>query len=199
MPFMLVCLFQSKDSGRSVALRGGALFQTIAYVVGFLICVLVFAKVQSPGVRQAVLLVASYALYLTWVPWFAAVLFASTVMNYLVGEWLRRNPSGLPLATGIVLNLALLSVFKYLPEAAVRLPFSSLQRFAHLALPLGISFWTFQALSYLLDLYREEELDPSFVEFALYMAFFPVTISGPVCRMPDMLPQFRSEQTTSRN
>jgi alginate O-acetyltransferase complex protein AlgI len=174
------------------------LFQTIAYVVGFLICVLVFANVQSRVARQAVLLVASYALYLTWAPWFAAVLLASTIMNYLVGGWLRRKTAALPLATGIVLNLALLSVFKYLPEAAVELPFSSLQRFAHLALPLGISFWTFQALSYLLDLYREEELDPSFVEFALYMAFFPVTISGPVCRMPDMLPQFRSEQTTSK-
>ena len=52
-------------------------------------------------------------------------------------------------------------------------------------------------MSYLFDLYRGEELDPSFFEFALYLAFFPVTISGPVCRMPDMLPQFRSEETTS--
>ncbi|HYM77689.1 MAG TPA: MBOAT family O-acyltransferase [Candidatus Dormibacteraeota bacterium] len=174
------------------------MFQSIAYVVGFLACVLVFAKVHSRGVRQAALLLANYALYLTWAPWFAAVLFASTLINYLIGKWLRRKPSALPLATGIALNLTLLGVFKYLPEAAVQLPFSSLQRFAHLALPLGISFWTFQALSYLLDLYREEELDPSFVEFALYMAFFPVTISGPVCRMPDMLPQLRSERTTSK-
>ena len=60
-----------------------------------------------------------------------------------------------------------------------------------------MSFWTFQAMSYLFDLYRGEELDPTFFEFALYMAFFPVTISGPICRMPDMLPQFRSEQPTS--
>jgi alginate O-acetyltransferase complex protein AlgI len=63
-------------------------------------------------------------------------------------------------------------------------------------LPLGISFWTFQAMSYLFELYRGEELDPSFVEFALYMAFFPVVISGPICRLPEMLPQFRSGQTT---
>jgi alginate O-acetyltransferase complex protein AlgI len=48
-------------------------------------------------------------------------------------------------------------------------------------------------MSYLFDLYRGEDLDPSFVEFALYMAFFPVTISGPICRLPEMLPQFRSE------
>ena len=52
-------------------------------------------------------------------------------------------------------------------------------------------------MSYLFDLYRGEELDPSFFEFALYMVFFPVTISGPICRMPEMLPQFRSEEPTS--
>src|SRR5262249_34065204 len=75
----------------------------------------------------------------------------------------------------------------------------SLQRFSHLILPLGISFWTFQAMSYLLDLYRGEELDPSFVEFALYMAFFPVTVSGPICRLPEMLPQFRSDAPPTRN
>ena len=62
-----------------------------------------------------------------------------------------------------------------------------------MALPLGISFWTFQAMSYLFDQYRGEDFDPTFFELALYMAFFPVTISGPICRMPDMLPQFRAE------
>ena len=51
-------------------------------------------------------------------------------------------------------------------------------------------------MSYLFDLYRGEELDPTFFEFAMYMVFFPVTISGPICRMPDMLPQFRSTETT---
>ncbi len=94
-----------------------------------------------------------------------------------------------------MLNLSLLGTFKYLPGIAITIPVSSLQKFAHLALPLGISFWTFQAMSYLFDLYRGEDLNPSFVEFALYMAFFPVTISGPICRMPDMLPQFRSEKS----
>jgi alginate O-acetyltransferase complex protein AlgI len=115
-------------------------------------------------------------------------------MNYLLGAWIRRTPSALILWTGILLNLLVLTTFKYLPGVAIPLPFSSLQKLAHLALPLGISFWTFQAMSYLFDLYRGEELQPSFVEFALYMVFFPVTISGPICRVPDMLPQFRSEK-----
>jgi alginate O-acetyltransferase complex protein AlgI len=175
------------------------LFQGILYCLLFLLCAVVLAKVRSRTVRQSVLLAASYALYVTWEPWFAAVLLTSTVVNLLVGEWLRRKPSGAVLVLGILLNLALLGSFKYLPEVAVHIPLASLQRFSHLALPLGISFWTFQAMSYLFDLYRGEELDPSFVEFALYMVFFPVTISGPICRMPDMLPQFRSQEPTRWN
>ena len=176
--------------------HGGTLFRIVSYALVFLLCTVIFAKARSRPIRQATLLIASFALYLTWGVWFAAILLISTVMNYLVGEWLRRKRSGLALSVGILLNLALLSTFKYLPEAAVHLPFSSLQRFSHLALPLGISFWTFQAMSYLFDVYQGDEVDPSFFEFALYMVFFPVTISGPVCRMPEMLPQFRSDSVT---
>jgi alginate O-acetyltransferase complex protein AlgI len=175
------------------------LLQAILYGFLFVICAVAMAKVRSRRLRQTVLLIASYILYLTWGLWFAAVLLISTVMNFLVGQWLRRKPSGAVLWIGLLLNLALLGIFKYLPEIAVRVPLSSLQRFSHLALPLGISFWTFQAMSYLFDLYRGEELNPSFSEFALYMVFFPVTISGPICRMPDMLPQFRSEEPTPWN
>ena len=154
-------------------------------------------KVRSVRVRQAALLFGSCIVYLSWTHWFFAVLFVSTAMNFLLGEWVRRRPYWPALTSGIVLNLVLLSTFKYLPAFAIHLPFTSLQRFEHLALPLGISFWTFQAMSYLFDQYRGEELDPSFVEFALYMAFFPVTISGPICRMPDMLPQFRAKENAT--
>ncbi|MGC1449865.1 MAG: MBOAT family O-acyltransferase [Candidatus Sulfotelmatobacter sp.] len=175
------------------------MFQGILYCLLFLFCVGVLAKIRSRAVRQTVLLIASYVLYVTWGPWFAAVLLTSTIMNFLVGRWLLRKPSGAVLSAGIVLNLALLGSFKYLPELVAHFPVSSWQKFSHLAVPLGISFWTFQAMSYLFDLYRGEDLDPSAVEFALYMAFFPVTISGPICRMPNMLPQFRAEEPTPWN
>jgi alginate O-acetyltransferase complex protein AlgI len=178
---------------------GGMLFQAGCYVLLFLACVAVLARVRSRMVRQAVLLVSSILLYLTWQPWFAAVLFTSIVANFLFGKWLRAKPYWLPLLTGIVFNLALLGAFKYFPQFTFHILPSPLQEATRLALPIGISFWTFQALSYLFDLYRGEDLDSTFGEFALYMAFFPVTISGPICRMPDMLPQFRSEKTTSWN
>jgi len=171
------------------------LTQLVEYVVAFVLCLLVFATVRSRSVRQASLLVASYALYLTWGIWFAAVLILSTVVNFLFGRALRRTPSGSILFLGLAFNVALLGAFKYLPETSVHLPLASLQPIAHLAMPLGISFWTFQAMSYLFDLYQGDELDPTFFEFALYMVFFPVTISGPVCRLPEMLSQFRSENS----
>jgi len=170
------------------------LLKGILYGVALLITLAIFAKVRSRRVRQAVFLIASYALYVSWGIWFVGILLVSTVMNFLLGEWLRRKPHWVVLATGILLNLALLSSFKYLPEVAVAVPILSVQKLSHLALPLGISFWTFQAMSYLFDLYRGEELNPSFFEFALYMVFFPIAVSGPICRMPEMLPQFRSEQ-----
>ena len=172
------------------------LLQAAGYTLGFLICVIILARSRSRGVRRSVLLAVSLGLYLTWTPWFAAVLLSSAVMNYLVGHWLRRQPSAAPLAIGVLLNLALLGTFKYLPELVSSHAPSAVSSFEHLALPLGISFWTFQALSYLFDLYRGEELDPSFLEFLLYLSFFPVTISGPICRLPDLLPQFRSDART---
>jgi len=159
----------------------------------------VLATVRSRSVRQAVLLIASLGLYLTWQAWFAAILLTSIVANFLFGKWLRARSHWHPLSAGVIFNLALLGAFKYIPQLTINLLPYSMQEAGRIALPLGISFWTFQALSYLFDQYRGEELDPSFVEFALYMAFFPITISGPVCRLTEMLPQFRSEQTTTRS
>ena len=173
------------------------MLQAILYLVVFLALMVLFARVRRHDLRQWGLLAASFLLYLTWTRWFAAILLGSIIVNYLVGLWLRARTAWPALTVGVAFNFALLCGFKYLPEMAASLPFSSLRPFAHWALPLGLSFWTFQAMSYLFDLYRDQELDPSFAEFALYMAFFPVTISGPVCRLPEMLPQFRSEDAMS--
>ena len=169
------------------------------YAVALGLSLLLLGKVRSRTARQAGLLVVSYALYLTWGSWFLGVLLASTIINFLVGRWIARQPSMGKLWAALGFNLLLLAAFKYVPGVAVAIPFASLQRFAHLALPLGISFWSFQAMSYLFDVYRGKDLDPTLWEFALYMAFFPIVISGPICRMPDMLPQFRSDEAPSRN
>jgi D-alanyl-lipoteichoic acid acyltransferase DltB (MBOAT superfamily) len=134
------------------------LFQGACYVLLFVICVAIFAKMGSRGVRQTILLFASFALYLTWVPWFAGVLITSIVVNFLIGRWVRRNPSWAPLALGVIFNLALLSAFKYLPELAVHIRLDALQSASDLALLLGISLLSFPALTYLFDQYRGEGL-----------------------------------------
>ena len=115
-------------------------------------------------------------------------------MNYALGEWLKKRITAGRLWTGIILNLALLSVFKYLPLLGTVAPSASpLALLKRMVFPLGVSFWTFQALSYLLELYREEELNPTLLEFCLYMAFWPTVLQGPICRMSSMLPQFRQD------
>ena len=151
-----------------------------------------------PSLRQYILLAASYLMYAHWAGKRALViLIASTLLNYALGAVLRRRPATAVLWIGIGCNLLLLGSFKYLLPlaegwAGVSWEFNPLQQ---LIVPIGISFWTFQGLSYLFDLYREEELNPSLLEFGLYMAFWPTVLSGPVCRLPKMLPQFRQDHT----
>jgi len=167
-------------------------FKLLAYAIGCLVCILAMIFVRSLRLRQLILLAVSYALYLLWGPWFLGVLLFSSICNYLLGVFLRRRITLGRLWLGIAFNLVLLGTFKYLPGLANSAPsLWALHSFRQLILPLGISFWTFQALSYLFDIYREEELDPSLLEFCLYMAFWPTVISGPICRLTNMLPQFR--------
>jgi alginate O-acetyltransferase complex protein AlgI len=152
--------------------------------------------IRSVRGRQFLLLAASYVFYSTWGVRFLPVLLLSSLVNFGIGHWLRRKPAAAVLVLGLTFNLALLGLFKYLPQAVRTFaPASPLAPIAHLALPLGVSFWTFQAMSYLFDLYREEDLVPTFVEFCLYMAFFPTVVSGPICRLTSMLPQFRKMRT----
>ena len=152
---------------------------------------------HSVILRQAILLVASYIFYANWGIGFLLVLVASSVMNYQLGLWLRRQPTAGRLWVGVTLNVLLLASFKYVPSLLVALPGTvSLPDFVrHVVMPVGISFWTFQGLSFLFDTYREEELDPTLLEFCLYMAFWPTVLAGPICRLPNMLPQFRQVST----
>jgi alginate O-acetyltransferase complex protein AlgI len=150
--------------------------------------------ISATTLRQSVLLVASYFMYakLAGLP-FLALLIASSLINYFWGRVLERRARSVWLWTAISSNLLLLVFFKYLPSLAKTWPgpFTGLEFIQQIILPLGISFWTFQALSFLFDVYLEEDLTPSLLEFCLYMAFWPTVALGPVCRLKRMLPQFR--------
>lgn len=173
-------------------------FKLLAYVIGCLGSLAAVNFVTSVRIRQILLLAVSYALYALWGAWFLGILIFSSFVNYGLGAYLRRRITTGRLWLGIAFNVALLGTFKYLPEIANAAPSSeALHAFRQLILPLGISFWTFQALSYLFDLYREEDLRPSPIEFLLYITFWPTAISGPICRLTEMLPQFRHSEPPS--
>jgi alginate O-acetyltransferase complex protein AlgI len=151
-------------------------------------------SLPSRTARQALLLLASYWFYSAWGKGFLSILIISTLLNFTIGALLRRSLRIGYLWLGVAINVGLLCVFKYLPpvlEMGGAGSYSELAR--RIIMPVGISFWTFQGLSYLIDVYLEEEADPSSLEFCLYMAFWPTVLSGPVCRLPKMLPQFRRD------
>lgn len=151
-------------------------------------------RTRSVTIRQWLYLIASWLFYFTWGGWLIVVLLFSTVMNYGLGEWLKKRITAGRLWVGIIFNLALLSVFKYLPLLGTVGPsHSPLALLKRIAFPAGVSYWTFQALSYLLELYREEDLNPTLLEFSLYMSFWPTVLQGPICRLSSMLEQFRQE------
>jgi alginate O-acetyltransferase complex protein AlgI len=168
--------------------------ELLGYGIGVVVVWLVAMRLRSVTARQWLYLVASWLFYFSWGSWLIVVLLFSSVMNYALGEWLKKRITAGRLWTGILFNLALLSVFKYLPLLGAAASSSSpLLLLKRILIPIGVSFWTFQALSYLLELYREEELDPTLLEFCLFMAFWPTVIQGPICRMSSMLPQFRQD------
>jgi alginate O-acetyltransferase complex protein AlgI len=151
-------------------------------------------RLRSITARQVLYLIASWLFYYSWGGWLIVILIFSSLMNYTLGEWLKKRITSGRLWTGILFNLILLCVFKYLPLLGSVAPSGSpLTLLKRMIFPLGVSFWTFQALSYLLELYREEELDPTLIEFCLFMSFWPTVLQGPICRMSSMLPQFRQD------
>ncbi|HWP58344.1 MAG TPA: DUF5989 family protein [Candidatus Acidoferrales bacterium] len=166
---------------------------TLAALAAVIVTWVLARRLEARALRQLLLLAASYLFYGVWGGWFLAVLIASSVLNFYLGGLIRRRRTAGALWIGIACNLLLLGLFKYLPALAqtAALGASEADLVRRIAMPLGISFWTFQALSYLFDVYRGEELNPSLVEFCLYMAFWPTVLSGPVCRLPQMLPQLR--------
>lgn len=139
-----------------------------------------------------------------WKPAYALLIFASTVIDYLVALSLSNTQSHatrkILLAISLTVNLGLLFLFKYLGFAT-----ESLQEVLgflrieyqlpiwNLLLPVGISFYTFQTLSYTIDVYRQKiEPERHFGKFALYVSFFPQLVAGPIERSAHLLPQIRS-------
>ncbi|MCR4892392.1 MAG: MBOAT family protein [Lachnospiraceae bacterium] len=158
--------------------------------------------------RNIWLLAASYWFYMCQGAGYALLLFFSTLVTYLSGLLMGRrgqgagkgdeagSPSSRParrkkliLLLSIILNLGLLFYFKYFNFFMESV---GLDPGFRILLPIGISFYVFQAVSYSVDIYREKmEPERNFINYALFLAFFPQIMSGPIGRGPSLLPQYR--------
>jgi alginate O-acetyltransferase complex protein AlgI len=171
-------------------------------ILNYILCVLLLVSatmIHHTRTRQVLLLAASYLFYSSFGTAFSILLAASSLFNYGYGLFLRRKPTLARLWGGIGANVLLLAFFKttHILASLAGIQSAPGKFLDGLIMPLGISFWTFQALSYLFDTYRQDDFDPTLLEFCLYLAFWPSVVMGPICRLEKMLPQFRKQQQIS--
>jgi len=180
------------------------IFSSWIFAAFFLVVFTVYWALKTRRARHVLLLLASYFFYMSWNPWLVTLIIGSTVLDYLVGLSLMkteaaRRRTGL-LILSVVGNLGILAVFKYADFfiLSMRGLLTSLGLQANLStlsiiLPVGISFYTFQTMSYTIDIYRGKlRATRSFLDFALFVAFFPQLVAGPIVKARDFMPQLRT-------
>jgi len=178
------------------------LFNSFAFLFVFLpVVVVAYFAVPRHRARLVLIVVASYVFYAYAKWWFALLMAASTVIGYVGGRVLERNRSKAVLALTIASLLALLGAFKYAAFVGGNLTsfvgvitaqgFPGFHSFLNgIVLPIGISFYTFEGISYAVDVYRGDlpaERDP--LRYAFFISFFPHLIAGPIVRYGILRPQ----------
>src|SRR5450759_1015555 len=153
------------------------LFNTTQFFL-FLAVVLVLFYTAPRLLRKYILLAASYYFYASWNAKFIALLLTLTAIDYTAGLWLERVPPGPRRKAVLILSLA-----ANLALAMGRPPHWF---FLEIVLPLGISFHTFQSMSYVVDVYRgQQRAVRNPLDYALYICFFPQLVAGPIVRARD--------------
>lgn len=179
-------------------------FSSAVFLFLFLPVVFVLSRIV-PGIsgKNIFLLIASFLFYAFGEPVYVFLMLFSTVVNYVAGRLIAVCGKGKDkwvVAAAVVVNLGLLSVFKYTDFflSNVNRIFSKEIPLTGIALPVGISFFTFQGLSYVIDVYRDRaQVAKNFVKLALYISFFPQLIAGPIVKYHDVAQQIDHRQTTS--
>ena len=181
-------------------------FNSYPYFVFLAVTVLGFRLLEKRALtgRRLFLLLASYAFYAWWRADFLVLLCGSTLVNYVIGRQIeqrraRQHDRRALLIVGLAFNLGLIATFKYdtlfvgtandLLGLGLPVP--------HFFLPLAISFFTFEQISYLVDADAGKAHNYSLLDYALFVAYFPHLIAGPIVRHNDLIPQF--QQLRARN
>lgn len=175
------------------------LFNSYVFIFLFLpVTALVFFLVGASGYRRLALgwLVAcSFFYYGWWNPEYLLLIGASIGVNYCIGYSLTLRHTvwrWWRLAFGVTFNLALLGYFKYVDFLldSFNTLFGSQHGLWHIVLPIGLSFYTFQQIAYLVDAYRGLTKECSLLDYCLFITFFPQLIAGPIVHHKEMMPQF---------
>jgi alginate O-acetyltransferase complex protein AlgI len=181
------------------------LFNSIEFIFFFIIVLTVIVTIQQRKFQHLFLLLASYFFFYYSSNYLISLLIASTILDFYLGGiiWKTKNIAKKKalLIISLAGNLGLLGFFKYADFAILQFNLLGEQfnladqiPFLNLALPIGISFYTFQTISYTVDVYRGKlEPSKSLKEFALFVAFFPQLVAGPIVRAADFLPQLREK------
>jgi len=181
------------------------LFNSLQFAIFFIIVYSLYLILGHKW-QNRVLLVASYVFYGTWDWRFLSLIAISTIIDYHCGIKIAETGNVIKkkqfLTISIVANLSMLGFFKYFNFFAENLQalfglfgFQAQPHFLNIILPVGISFYTFQTLSYTIDIYRGQ-LKPTrkFFDFALFVSFFPQLVAGPIERASHLLPQILSKR-----
>ncbi|THB69253.1 MAG: MBOAT family protein [Gammaproteobacteria bacterium] len=184
-------------------------FDSLSFVIFLVIVLSIYYVVSSWKFKKAVLLISSYLFYAAWSPPFVVLIWISTFTDYfiakLLGQCVGRIKRKIFLIFSLVVNLGILGYFKYadfLIESFCQIMLSVGVEYSpvtsEVLLPVGISFYTFQTLSYTLDVYRKKiQPSNSLLDFSLYVTFFPQLVAGPIVRAVDFLPQCVEEKKLS--
>jgi alginate O-acetyltransferase complex protein AlgI len=185
-------------------------FSSYLFLFYFLPAALVLYYASPPRGRHLILTIVSYVFYGWTNPLFTPLLFLSTTIDYLAGGVIARAPrtrrARIALAVSLASNLALLGFFKYFNfgvdnltalAEGLNLPALGFDAVLRVTLPLGISFYTFQSMSYTIDVYRGQvEPARSFIDFACFVSMFPQLVAGPIIRYRDIAAQLRVRSHT---
>ena len=181
-------------------------FASVSFLLFFLVVLLLlllvqrvlpFAEIKRRIICQGILLIASYVFYGWWNMRLCLLLMGITWISFFTAvkkDEKHLRQSRISLLIGVGTPLAVLGIFKYYDFFVTSFceVFHLTPGVLNLILPVGISFYTFQALSYTIDVYTGKiEKEKSFLQFALYLSFFPQLVAGPIVKASEFLPQLK--------
>lgn len=179
------------------------LFCSQNFLLFFVAVFIVYWALPWPRARVWLLLICSFVFYATWNKWLACIICVTTLADYVIANVMDSSPSPSRkkwlLVFSVGMNLSLLAYFKYvnfflqsLEDALNAAGASASLPMLSVILPIGISFYTFEAISYTVDVYRGKiRAERNLGHFMLFILFFPHLIAGPIVRAADFLPQVR--------